>query len=140
MQNDSRRVSWTSRQGCDGGDSIRMALLNWHRRLGQSFKTVVALTESGATSMVITDLPEKIPGVDVCAACAAAKEIHFPHKEGYSCAGEYLGRVHIDIARPMKVNLGSTSTSPRTTTLMECTHAHYGSSRKRRKPSRYSRP
>ena len=53
--------------------------------------------------MVITDLPEKMPGLDACAACIAAKAVHFPHKERYSCAGEYLGRVHNDIARPMQV-------------------------------------
>ena len=53
--------------------------------------------------MVITDLPEKIPGLDACAACIAAKAVHFPHKERYSCAGEYLGRVHIEITGPMKV-------------------------------------
>ena len=51
----------------------------------------------------ITDLPEKIPGLDACAACVAVKEVHFPYKEGYSCAGDYLCRVHIDIARPMQV-------------------------------------
>ena len=64
---------------------------------------MVALTESGATGTVITDLPEKIPGLDACAACIAAKAVHFLHKERYSCAGEYLGRVHIDIARPIQV-------------------------------------
>ena len=53
--------------------------------------------------MVITDLPEKIPGLDACAACIAAKAVHFPHKERYSRAGEYLGRVHNDTARPMQV-------------------------------------
>ena len=83
-----------------------MTLLNWHRRLGHpSFKTVVVLTESGATGTVITDLPEKTPGLDACVACIAAKAIHFPHK-GHSCAGEYMGRVHIDLARPMQVKWG----------------------------------
>ena len=53
--------------------------------------------------MVITDLPEKIPGPDACAAWAAAKEVHFPYKEGRSRAREYLGRVHIDIAGPTQV-------------------------------------
>ena len=42
-------------------------------------------------------------GLDACAVCIAAKAVHFPHKERCSCAGEYLGRVHIDIARPMQV-------------------------------------
>ena len=74
----------------------------WHRRLGHlSFKTVVALAESGADGMVITDLPKKIPGLDTCAACVAAKSVHFPHKEGRNRAEAYLDRVHIDIARPM---------------------------------------
>ena len=31
-------------------------------------------------------------GLDACAACIAAKAVHFPHKERYSCAGEYLGQ------------------------------------------------
>ena len=44
-----------------GADGIRATLLTWNRRLGHpSFKTVVALAESGANGMVTTDLPEKI--------------------------------------------------------------------------------
>jgi len=66
-----------------------------------SFKTVVALVESGADGMVITDLPKKIPSLDTCAACVAAKSVHFPHKEGRTHAEAYLDRVHIDIPRPM---------------------------------------
>ena len=31
--------------------------------------------------------------------------VHVPHKEGCSHAGEYLGRVHIDIPGPMQVKL-----------------------------------
>lgn len=58
-----------------------------HRCLGHlSFKTVVALAESGANGMVITDLPEKTPGLDACAACVAAKAVDFPQKEGHSRA------------------------------------------------------
>ena len=53
--------------------------------------------------MMFTDLPETIPGPDACAARAAAKEVHFPYKEGRSRAREYLGRVHIDITGPMQV-------------------------------------
>ena len=64
---------------------------------------MVALAENGTTGMVITDLPEKIPGPDACAAWAAAKEVHLPYKEGRSRAREYLGRVHIDITGPMQV-------------------------------------
>ena len=56
--------------------------------------------------MVITNLPKKIPGLDACVACIAAKAVHFPHKEECRCAGEYLGRVHIDLARPMQVKWG----------------------------------
>jgi len=73
-----------------------------HRWLGHlSFKTVVALAESGADGMVIADLPKKIPGLGACAACVAAKLVHFPHKERRNCAGTYLDRVHIDIAGQM---------------------------------------
>jgi transposase InsO family protein len=85
-----------------GADGMRATLMTWHRRLGHpSFKTVVALARSGANGMVITDLPTKIPSLDTCAACVAAKSVHFPHKEGRNRAGEYLGRVHIDVAGPM---------------------------------------
>jgi len=41
-------------------------LVAWHRWLDhRSFKTVVALAENGADGMVITDLPKKIPSLDV---------------------------------------------------------------------------
>ena len=53
-----------------GADGIRATLLTWHRRLGHpSFKTMVALAESGANGMVITDLPEKI-----CVRCMCRSE------------------------------------------------------------------
>ena len=79
-------------------------LLTWHRRLGHpSFKTVVALARNGASGMVITDIPERIPGLDACAACIAAKSVRLPHKKGRERAKEYLGRIHIDIAGPMPI-------------------------------------
>jgi len=62
---------------------------------------VVVLAVSGADGMVITDLPKKIPGLDACAACVAAKSVHLPHKEGRNRAEVYLDRVHIDITGPM---------------------------------------
>ena len=40
-----------------------------------------------------------LPSLDACTACVAAKKVHFPREEGRSRAGEYLGRVHIDIHR-----------------------------------------
>ena len=87
-----------------GGDGTRASLMTWHRRLGHlSFKTVVALAESGADGIVITDLPRKTPGLDACAACVAAKSVHLPHREGRNRAEGYLDRVHIDIAGPMPV-------------------------------------
>jgi hypothetical protein len=59
-----------------GGDGME-ALLPWHRCLGHpSFKSVVTLAESGASGIVITDMPAKIPGLDACAACVAAKSVH----------------------------------------------------------------
>jgi len=89
-----------SARGAEGG---KATLLTWHRRLGHlSFKTVVASVK-GVTGMEITDLPTKVPGLDACAACVAAKSVHLPHKEGRSRAGEFLERVHIDIAGPMPV-------------------------------------
>jgi len=89
-----------SARGAEGG---KATLLTWHRRLGHSsFKTVVA-SAKGVTGMEITDLPTKVPGLDACAACVAAKSVHLPHKEGRSRAGEFLERVHIDIAGPMPV-------------------------------------
>ena len=87
-----------------GAEGEKASLLTWHRRLGHSsFKTVVASAKGGVTGMEITDLPTKTPGLDACAACVAAKSVHLPHKEGRSRAGEYLERVHIDIAGPMPV-------------------------------------
>ena len=87
-----------------GGDGTEATLLTWHRRLGHpAFKTVVALAQSGASGIVITDLPAKAPGLDACAACVAAKSVHLPHKEGRGRASKYLGRVHIDIVGPMPV-------------------------------------
>ena len=82
---------------------------------------MVALTESGATGMVTTDLPEKLPGLDACAACVAAKEVQFPYEEGCSCAGDYLCRVHIDIARPMQVKSAGGKEYEWTTTLVQST-------------------
>ena len=87
-----------------GADGLQATLLTWHRRLGHpAFKTVVALAQSGASGIVITDLPAKAPGLDACVACVAAKLVHVPHKEGRGRASEYLGRVHIDIIGPMPV-------------------------------------
>jgi hypothetical protein len=91
-----------------GAEGTKATLMTWHRRLGHpSFKTLIALSESGADGMEITDLPKKIPGLDACAACVAAKMKHSPHKEGRERAEEYLGRVHIDIAGPMPVKSAS---------------------------------
>ena len=39
-------------------------------------------------STVVTDLPTKIPALDACAACVAAKSVHVPHKEGRNRARE----------------------------------------------------
>ena len=82
---------------------------------------MVASIESSAIGMVTMDLQEKIPGLDACAACVAAKEVHFPYNEGYSCAGDYLCRVHIDIARPMQVKSAGGKEYEWTTTLVQCT-------------------
>ena len=53
--------------------------------------------------MEISDLPAKIPGLDVCAACIVAEAVHLPHK-GRNRATEYLERVHNDIPGPVPVN------------------------------------
>jgi hypothetical protein len=91
-----------------GADGTRASLMTWHQRLGHpSFKTVVALAESGADGMIITDLPMKTPGLDACAACVAAKSVHLPHRDGRNRAETYLDRVHIDIAGPMQVKSAS---------------------------------
>jgi len=84
-------------KGADGMRATLMTCTDGH----PSFNTVVQIAESGADGMVITDLPNKRPGLDACAACVAAKSVHFPHKEGRNRAGAYLDRVHIDIAGPM---------------------------------------
>jgi transposase InsO family protein len=87
-----------------GGNGTEATLMTWHRQLGHpAFKTVVELAQKGASGMVITDLPARIPSLDTCAACVVAKSVHLPHKEGRERATEYLGRVHIDVAGPMEV-------------------------------------
>ena len=87
-----------------GGNRMEATLMTWHRRLGHpSFKTVVALARSGASGIVISDIPVRIPGLDTCAACVAAKLVHLPHKGGRKRVSKYLERVHIDIAGPMPV-------------------------------------
>jgi len=74
-----------------GGNGTEATLMTWHRRLGHaSFKTVVALAKSGASGIVISDIPAKIPGLDACAACVAAKSVHLPHKEGRKRGSRYL--------------------------------------------------
>jgi len=78
--------------------------MTWHGHLGHpAFKTVIALAENGADSMVITDLPAKIPRLDACVACVAAKSAHLPHKEGRERADKKLQHVHIDMAGPISV-------------------------------------
>jgi hypothetical protein len=62
----------------------------------------VELAQKDVSGMVITDLPAKIPGLDACAACVAAKSVHLPHKEG-ELANLHLGRAHIDVVGPMEV-------------------------------------
>ena len=87
-----------------GGNGREATLMTWHRRLGHPlFKTVVALARSGASGIVISNIPAKIPGLDACAVCVVAKSVHLLHKEGRKWASRYLGRVHIDIAGPMPV-------------------------------------
>ena len=54
------------------------------------FKTVVAFTRNGANEMIITYLPARVPGLDGCTACVAAKSVQLPHKEGRRRAKEYL--------------------------------------------------
>ena len=47
----------------------RATLMPWHWRLGHLlFKMVVGLAQSGASKVVTTDLPVKIPSHEVCAA------------------------------------------------------------------------
>ena len=74
-----------------GGNRMEATLMTWHRQLGHPlFKTVVALARSGASGIVISDIPVKIPGLDACAACIAAKLVHLPHKEGRKQVIKYL--------------------------------------------------
>ena len=84
-----------------GGRRCEVRLMTWHRQLGHlMFKTAVELSTSGVYRMTITDLPVKLPGLDLCVACVAGKSTHLPHKEGRERATEYLERVHINIAGP----------------------------------------
>jgi hypothetical protein len=83
---------------------MEATLVTWHRCLGHAtFKMILELAQKGASGMVITDIPVKIPNLDACAACIAAKSVHLPHKEGHERAKEPLGQVHINVAGPMEV-------------------------------------
>ena len=87
-----------------GGNRMEATLMTWHRQLGHPlFKTVVVLARSGTSGIVISDIPVRIPGLDACAACVAAKSVHLPHKEGRKQASKYLEQVHINIAGPMPI-------------------------------------
>ena len=74
-----------------GGNRMGAMLMTWHRWLGHPlFKTVVVLVRSSMSRIFISDIPVKIPGLDACAACIAAKSVHLPHKEGKKQANKYL--------------------------------------------------
>ena len=74
-----------------GGNRMEATLMTWHRWLGHLlFKTVVALARSGTSGIVISNIHAKISGLDVCAACIAAKSVHLPHKEGRKWVSKYL--------------------------------------------------
>ena len=80
-----------------GGGGTRTSLMTWDQWLGHpSFKTMVALAESGADGIIIMDLLRETAGLDGYAACLAAKSVHLPHREGRNRAEAYLVRVHID--------------------------------------------
>ena len=63
---------------------------------------MVELAQNGASGMVITDLPVKIPGLNACAACVMGKSVCLPCKERHG-GSEYLERVHTYIAGPMPI-------------------------------------
>jgi len=87
-----------------GGSGPKALLWTWHHRLGHLlFKTIVELAQEGASGLEITDVPARIPGLDACFTCVAAKMVHLPHKEGRSRVTEYLKQVYIDIAGPMHI-------------------------------------
>ena len=103
-----------------GAKGEKALLFIWHQQLGHSsVKTAVVSAKGVISGMRITDLPMKIPSLDACATCVAAKSVHLPRKEGRSRASEYLEWVHIDITSPMPVKSaggGSTCISSWTTT------------------------
>jgi len=87
-----------------GGSGPKASLLTWYRWLGHlSFTTIMELAQGGASGMEINDVLARIPGLDACSACIAAKMVHLPHKEGRGRATEYFERVHVGIAGPMHV-------------------------------------
>ena len=59
--------------------------------------------KSGASGIVITDIPVKILGLDACTTCVVGKSVHLLHKQGRQWVSRYLERVHINIAGPMPV-------------------------------------
>ena len=63
------------------------------------FKTVVELAQSDTSGMVITDSPVNTPSLDSCAASAAKKPVHLPHKD----VGGWVSNSNGSIASPMPV-------------------------------------
>jgi len=88
-----------------GANGTRRTLMTWRQRLGHpSFGTLVALAESGAKGMAITEPPKTVPSLDARAGCVAAKAVQFPHKGA-------------------TVQSSNTSISPWTSTVVRCTRA-----------------
>ncbi len=125
-----------------GGTGTKAALMTWRRRLGHPlFKTVVELAQSGASGMVIANLPVNVRGLDACAACVAEKSVHLPHKEGRARVGEFLEWFHIDIAGPMPVARlegENMSTSSWMITLAQYLQGRCASNQRRSKRSKRS--
>ena len=67
---------------------------------------VKEMANGAATGMAINDLPEEMPTLNNCMACAMSKSKRLPFKTGRMRAKEVLELVHGDLPGPMPVESG----------------------------------
>ena len=85
-------------------DPKAISLFDWHRRMGhRSMKTIASMANGAVTGMVLKDVPEDIPKLDMCASCTLTKLQHLPFKTGRTRTTKPLELIHGDLVGPMLV-------------------------------------
>jgi GAG-pre-integrase domain len=84
-----------------------VSLIKWHKRMGHySMRVVKDMAKGMVMEMAINDLPEKMPTLDDCMACALSKSKRLLFKTGCTRAKAVLELVHGDLAGLMPVESG----------------------------------